>query len=69
VRSQAATLRRLYLTQFLRGKGVRLRTNQNATRDQGVGSIGAKMAWTLLIYLLFGAFAFLFTGQPVPCSR
>lgn len=65
VRSQATTLRRLYLTQFLRGKGLRLKANAAATKDQGVRSIGTKMAWTLLVYLGFGAFAFVFMGQPV----
>ncbi len=54
------TLRRLFLTLFLRGRGAR------GLRKQGTPkSIGQKLAFTLVIYLLFGCMALVFLHQPV----
>ncbi len=56
----SATLRRLFLTLFLRGRGARGLNRQNAPK-----SVGEKLALTLLFYLLFGALAASFLRQPV----
>ncbi len=60
VPSAATTLRRLFLTLFLRGHAVRRFHRQNAPK-----SIGAKLATTLVFYLLFGGMALVLVGQPV----
>jgi len=54
------TLRRLFLTLFLRGRGVRGLNRQGAPK-----SVGQKLALTLFFYLLMGCLAFVFVGQPV----
>ena len=55
-----ATLRRLFLTLFLRGRGVR-----GLRKDSAPKTVGQKLAWTLLFYLLFGCMACMCVGQPV----
>jgi ABC-2 type transport system permease protein len=57
---QEKTLRRLFLTLYLRGRssrGIRLKTAPK--------SVTQKLALALLIYTLFGCFAFNFIHQPV----
>jgi ABC-2 type transport system permease protein len=54
------TLRRLFLTLFLRGRSSRDLNKQSAPK-----SVGAKLAWTLLIYALYGCMALFFLRQPV----
>lgn len=54
------TLRRLFLTLFLRGRGARGLKKQGAPK-----SVGEKLALTLVFYLLFGCFALSFLRQPV----
>ena len=54
------TLRRLFLTLFLRGRGARGLNRQGAPK-----SIGEKLALTLVLYALFGCMALFFLRQPV----
>lgn len=54
------TLRRLFLTLFLRGRGAR-----GLKHDDAPKSVGSKLALTLAFYFLFGCFAFTFAGQSV----
>ncbi len=54
------TLRRLFLTLFLRGRGARGLNKQGAPK-----SVGQKLALSLLLYLLFGCMALFFLHQPV----
>jgi hypothetical protein len=58
--SPERTLRRLFLTLFLRGRGARGIRKQSAPK-----SIGSKLASTLTIYALFGLMSMMFMGQPV----
>jgi ABC-2 type transport system permease protein len=56
----ARTLRRLFLTLYLRGRSARgLRPNRTPK------SVGQKLALMLLVYALFGLFALHFVRQPV----
>ncbi|HEX4263657.1 MAG TPA: hypothetical protein VH597_04905 [Verrucomicrobiae bacterium] len=56
----ARTLRRLFLTLYLRGRSSRgLRSNRTPK------SVGQKLALMLFVYSLFGLFALHFIGQPV----
>src|SRR6185369_6045610 len=50
----------LFLTVFLRG-----RSSRGLRKETAPGSIGRKLALTLLFYGLFGLFALFFKGQPV----
>jgi hypothetical protein len=54
------TLRRLFLTLFLRGRGARGLNKQGTPK-----SIGQKLSLTLLFYALFGCMALAFLHQPV----
>jgi hypothetical protein len=54
------TLRRLFLTLFLRGRGARGLNKQGTPK-----SIGEKLALTLVFYALFGCMALAFLRQPV----
>jgi len=54
------TLRRLFLTLFLRGRGARGLNKQGTPK-----SIGEKLALTLVFYALFGCMALAFLHQPV----
>jgi ABC-2 type transport system permease protein len=54
------TLRRLFLTLFLRG-----RTSRGLQKETAPKSVGSKLATTLVFYALFGLFALFFHGQPV----
>ena len=54
------TLRLLFLTLFLRGRGFRGLNRQNAPK-----SVGSKLALTLVFYSLFGCMALIFLRQPV----
>lgn len=54
------TLRRLFLTLFLRGRGARGLNKQGTPK-----SIGSKLALTLVFYALFGGMALAFLRQPV----
>ena len=54
------TLRRLFLTLFLRGRGARGLNKQGTPK-----SIGEKLALTLVFYVLFGCMALAFLHQPV----
>ena len=54
------TLRRLFLTLFLRGRSSRGLTKQSAPK-----SVGQKLALSLLTYLLLGLLALGFLGKPV----
>lgn len=56
----AKTLRRLFLTLFLRG-----RSSRGLRKDTAPRSIGSKLALTLIIYTAFGLFALAFVGQPI----
>jgi ABC-2 type transport system permease protein len=58
--SPGKTLRRLFLTLFLRGRSSRGLQKQGAPK-----SVGRKLALTLLFYMLFGLFALVFVRQPV----
>jgi hypothetical protein len=58
--SPAQTLRRLFLTLFLRG-----RSSRGLQKDTAPKSVGSKLALTLVLYALFGLFALFFHGQPV----
>lgn len=53
-------LRRLFLTLFLRG-----RTSRGLQKEGTPKSVGRKLAFTLVVYALFGGFALVFVGQPV----
>lgn len=54
------TLRKLFLTLFLRGRGAR-----GLTKSAAPKSVGTKLAFTLLFYALFGLVALMFLRQPV----
>ena len=54
------TLRRLFLTLFLRGRGVRGLNKEGAPK-----SVGQKLALTLFFYFLFGCMALFFLRQPI----
>ena len=54
------TLRRLFLTLFLRG-----RSSRGLQKDSAPKSVGSKLAMTLVWYALFGLFALFFHGQTV----
>src|SRR5882757_4675005 len=54
------TLRRLFLTLFLRGRGAR-----GLNKESTPKSVGQKLAFTLLIYALFGCMAFFMMQQTV----
>ena len=56
----AKTLRRLFLTLFLRG-----RSSRGLRKDSAPKSVGKKLALTLVFYAVFGSFALAFVGQPV----
>src|ERR1039458_4297295 len=58
--SPERTLRRLFLTLFLRGRSARGLRKENTPN-----SVGSKLAMTLVFYALFGLFALFFKGQPV----
>lgn len=54
------TLRRLFLTLFLRGRSAR-----GLSRTRAPGSIARKLLVSLAVYALFGLMALLLRGQPV----
>jgi hypothetical protein len=54
------TLRRLFLTLFLRGRSAR-----GLRKDAAPKSVGSKLASTLFFYALFGLFALFFVQRPV----
>lgn len=54
------TLRRLFLTLFLRGH-----TSRGLQKDKSPKSVGEKLAWTLLLYALIGLLALTFVTQPL----
>ncbi len=54
------TLRRLFLTLFLRGRGARGLNKQGTPK-----TIAAKLSLTLVFYALFGCMALMFLRQPV----
>lgn len=54
------TLRRLFLTLFLRG-----RTSRGTRKDSAPSSVGSKLLGTLAIYGLMGGLALMFVGQTV----
>src|SRR5690242_7357762 len=56
----ATTLRRLFLTLFLRG-----RTSRGLQKDTAPTSLVRKLWLTLAFYALFGMLAFTLSGQPV----
>src|ERR1043165_7384019 len=58
--SPANTLRRLFLTLFLRGRGARGLQKQIAPK-----SVGQKLFWSLALYALLGMLAFGFINKPV----
>ena len=58
--SPERTLRRLFLTLFLRG-----RSSRGLQKDSVPKSVGSKLAFTLLFYAAFGLVALFFHGQPV----
>jgi ABC-2 type transport system permease protein len=58
--SPERTLRRLFLTLFLRG-----RSSRGLQKESAPKSVGAKLGLTLAFYALFGLFALFFHGQPV----
>jgi ABC-2 type transport system permease protein len=58
--STSRTLRRLFLTLFLRGRSARGLSKQTAPK-----SVGQKLAFSLLVYLLLGLVALPFHGKPV----
>jgi ABC-2 type transport system permease protein len=60
VASPGKTLRRLFLTVFLRG-----RSSRGLQKEAAPKSVGQKLALTLLFYALFGCFGFFFINQPV----
>lgn len=58
--SPEQTLRRLFLTLFLRGRGAR-----GLKKEKAPKSVGSKLATTLVLYAVFGCMALVFMGQPV----
>lgn len=58
--SPERALHRLFLTLFLRGRGARGIRKESAPK-----SVGSKLAFTLVIYALFGLMALVFLNQPV----
>ncbi len=54
------TLRRLFLTLFLRG-----RSSRGLKKETAPKSVGRKLALTLFFYALFGGLAIMFVAQPV----
>jgi hypothetical protein len=54
------TLRRLFLTLFLRGHSSR-----GLEQKKAPNSVARKLAWTLALYALLGMLALIFLGQPV----
>src|SRR6266446_2461704 len=54
------TLRRLFLTLFLRG-----RSSRGLSKDKAPKSVGSKLTLTLLLYAMVGLMAIFFRGQPV----
>jgi ABC-2 type transport system permease protein len=60
VPSTARTLRRLFLTLFLRGRSSRGLSKKGAPR-----SVASKLRLSLLWYTLFGAVAFVWSSQPI----
>lgn len=60
VPSPEQTLRRLFLTLFLRG-----RSSRGLQKSRAPKSVGQKLALTLLLYALMGLLALAFIGQPV----
>jgi hypothetical protein len=58
--SPERTLRRLFLTLFLRG-----RSSRGLRKETAPKSVGSKLALTLGFYTLFGLVALCFKGQPV----
>jgi hypothetical protein len=58
--SPERTLRKLFLTLFLRGRGARGLRKASAPK-----SVGSKLAFTLAFYALFGLVALVFLGRPV----
>jgi ABC-2 type transport system permease protein len=58
--SPERTLRRLFLTLFLRGRGAR-----GLRKESTPKSVGTKLAFTLVFYGLFGLVALFFHKQPV----
>lgn len=60
VDSPSKTLRRLFLTLFLRG-----RSSRGLKKESAPKSVGQKLALTLGFYALFGCVSLVFGGQPV----
>ena len=58
--SPGRTLRRLFLTLFLRG-----RSSRGLRKESAPKSVGSKLALALVFYALFGMFALFFLQQPV----
>ncbi len=58
--SPEKTLRRLFLTLFLRG-----RSSRGLRKEATPKSVGSKLALTLVVYAAFGLIALAFHGQPV----
>ena len=58
--SPGRTLRRLFLTLFLRG-----RSSRGLRKESAPKSVGSKLALALVFYALFGVFALFFLQQPV----
>ena len=58
--STERTLRRLFLTLFLRG-----RSSRGLRKDRAPKSLGSKLALTLVLYALMGLLALAFVHQPV----
>jgi ABC-2 type transport system permease protein len=58
--SPEQTLRKLFLTLFLRG-----RSSRGLQKDKVAKSVGSKLAWTLTFYALFGFLSVSFLRQPV----
>ena len=58
--SPEKTLRRLFLTLFLRGHSSR-----GLQKDKAPTSVARKLAWTLAFYALLGMLALVFLRQPV----
>lgn len=56
----ARTLRRLFLTLFLRGRSAR-----GIRKEKTPRSVGQKLALTIAFYALFGCFALSFRNQPI----
>lgn len=61
--SAEKTLRHLFLTLFLRGRGIRGMNRQN--KDGAPKSVAQKLALTLFFYALIGCVALAFIRQPV----